>query len=95
MSLIKKHMEYRRKNGVEPSPKESLKITHELLDEYMQKLSIAVIPDIDDAAIITAAYKLFYESRYNALEPHEKELCDHLVRTSIVISEKKTIKKEV
>lgn len=92
MSLIRKYKEYSTANGGKiPTPIETLKIAHKVLDEYMNKLAIAVIPDRDDAAVITAAFKLIYESRYNALEPYEKELCDNLVRTSIVVSQERFI----
>lgn len=93
MSLVQKHMEYIKQNGADPSPKESLVIAHEILDEFMQKLAIAVIPERDDNAILTAAYKLMYESRYNALEPYEKNLCDNLVKTSVVISKERILKR--
>lgn len=87
MSWIEKCLKYSQANGGALPPfKKANVLAHEQLDEYMQELTKAVIPEFHDKFITAAAYKLLYESRYNMLEPKDKVMCDWLVKTSEVIS---------
>lgn len=65
----------------------------EQLREYLNVLADAVIPEFNDRAVLTAAYKLMYEARYNMLKPHEKAFCDHLVQRARVVSTERTVEK--
>lgn len=95
MSFIKKCLEYSKANGGALPPFEKTNaFAHEQLGEYMQELTNAVIPEHHDRFIIAAAYKLLYESRYNMLEPKDKEMCDWLVKTSEVISTESVVDKQ-
>lgn len=95
MSFIGKCLEYSKANGGALPPGEKMaNFAHEQLNEYLQELANAVIPEKQDIFIIVAVYKLLYESRYNMLEPQNKEMCDWLVRTSEVISTESVVDKE-
>lgn len=66
MSLVKKCLDYAAAHdGALPPFKKMDEFVHEQLGEYLKELSDAVIPEYFDIPVITAAYKLLYESRYN------------------------------
>lgn len=86
-SLVEKSLEYALAHNGELPPKEKMnELVREQLDEYLQELSKAVIPEHFERFIITAAYRLIYATRYNMLEPNEKKLCDDLVKHSRIIA---------
>lgn len=94
MSLVKKCLDYAAAHdGALPSFEKMDRLVHEQLGEYLKELSGAVIPEYFDIPIITAAYRLLYESRYNMLEPKDKALCDSLVQTSKIISTESVVRK--
>lgn len=94
MSFIGKCLEYSKANGGTLPPFEKTdEFAHEQLGEYMQELVSSVTPEFHDRFIIAAAYKLLYETRYNMLEPKDKEMCDWLVKTSEIISTERVVEK--
>lgn len=94
MSIMEKCMAYSEAHGGALPPFEKMdELVHEQLGEYLKDLSGAVIPEYFDIPVITAAYKLLYESRYNMLEPKDKALCDSLVQTSKIISTESVVQK--
>lgn len=94
MSIMEKCMAYSITHSGALPPFEIMDdFMSEQLKEYLKELSDAVIPDYHDRAIITAAYKLIGEARYNMLEPHEKAFCDQLVRRARVVSTERVVEK--
>ncbi len=94
MSIPQKCADYAVTHGGElPSFKEMDELVSKQLREYLDKLTIAVVPEFNDRAIITAAYKLLYEARYNMLEPADKAFCNRLVQSARVISTERTVQK--
>lgn len=94
MSIMEKCMAYSEAHGGALPPFEKMDdFVSEQLKEYLNVLADAVIPEFNDRAILTAAYKLMYEARYNMLEPKDKALCDSLVRTSEIISTESVVRK--
>lgn len=94
MSLVKKCLDYSAAHdGALPPFEKTDEFAHEQLGEYMQELVSSVTPEFHDRFIIAAAYKLLYETRYNMLEPKDKEMCDWLVKTSEIISTESVVRK--
>lgn len=94
MSIMEKCIAYSEAhNGALPPFDKMDELVSEQLGEYLKNLSDAVIPEFNDRAILTAAYKLMYEARYNMLEPGEKRFCDMLVQRARVISTERTVEK--
>lgn len=94
MSIMGKCMAYSESHGGALPPFEKMDdFVSEQLREYLNALADAVIPEFNDRAILTAAYKLMYEARYNMLEPEGKALCDRLVKSSKIISTERAVRK--
>lgn len=94
MSIMQKCMDYATTHGgTLPSFEKMDDFVSEQLKEYLNVLADAVIPEYHDRAIMTAAYRLLYEARYNMLEPEGKMLCDRLVQRSRVISTESVVLK--
>lgn len=94
MSIMEKCIAYSEAhNGALPPFEKMDELVSEQLKEYLNALASAVIPEFNDRAILTAAYKLMYEARYNMLEPNDKALCDQLVQRARVISTERTVEK--
>lgn len=94
MSIMEKCMAYSEAHGgALPSFDKMDELVSEQLREYLNVLADAVIPEYNDRAVLTAAYKLMYEVRYNMLEPHEKAFCDQLVRKARVVSTERVVEK--
>lgn len=94
MSIMEKCIAYSEAhNGALPPFDKMDELVSEQLREYLNALSGAVIPEFNDRAILTAAYKLVYEARYNMLETHEKTFCDQLVQRARVISTERAVEK--
>lgn len=94
MNIMGKCMAYSESHGGALPPFEKMDdFVSEQLGEYLKELSGAVIPECHDVPLITAAYRLLYESRYNMLEPEGKALCDRLVKSSKIISTERAVRK--
>lgn len=94
MSIMEKCMTYAKDHGgVLPSFEKMDEFVSEQLGEYLKELSDAVIPEYHDIPLITAAYRLLYEARYNMLEPEGKALCDRLMKRSRIISTESVVRK--
>ncbi len=94
MSLVKKCLDYAAAHDGALPPFEKMdELVSEQLGEYLNTLSDAVIPEYNDRAVLTAAYRLMYEARYNMLEPEEKMFCDRLVQHARVVSTERTVRK--
>lgn len=94
MSIMGKCMAYSESHGGALPPFEKMDdFVSEQLREYLNALADAVIPEFNDRAILTAAYRLMYEARYNMLEQYEKAFCDHLVQRARVVSTERVVEK--